>query len=63
MKGLLFGTQKTLQSVDKDEITIVELKAHLNAFLRRGLIPVDVYAQKFQYYLPIWNLDQTKFLR
>jgi len=63
MQGLLFGTMRTLQSVEKAETTIAALKVDLNKYLRRGLIPVDVYAQKFKYYLPVWNLDQVNFLK
>ncbi len=63
MQGLLFGTHRTLQSVEKAESMIQSLKDNLNTYLRRGLVPVDVYAQKFKYYLPVWNLDQATFLK
>ena len=63
MSNLLFGVNRRLNAVEITETHIRKLKATLLRSIRKGLLPVDKYAQKYKKFQDIWNLDQTKFLK
>ncbi|CAG7831213.1 unnamed protein product [Allacma fusca] len=63
MANLLFGVNRHLQGVEDSEHHIKQLKSTLLRCIRKGLLPVDRYAQKYKRYQAIWNLDLPHFLR
>lgn len=62
MRNLLFGKPITLGSISEDETQVVQFKAELLALMKRALLPVDVYAQKYKHYMPVWSLDIEAFM-
>jgi len=62
MKNMLVGLTKPLLPVGKDEPQISAYVTEITDLMKKGLKPVDTYAQSYNYFMPVYHLNVDRFM-